>query len=378
MDNLESAPQPRPNIADPDNFDVPSQAFINFQYDSLIPYFQKLSVFFPGMVASSSSSISLTPGNKTIEIEPGKVFPAGSGVRVTNAANINQYFIASVVDYDDVTGDFEFSPSTIVGTGTFSNWQIISTTLNGNLQAAINEKRATVAATATTTPLWTAVNGNVQDWTGTPTITNFPAAPQAGASRVVYPAAGTIFTNNADIRVQGSANYTVEAGDRVEITAVDIDTFDVVIQKKSGAAVLSLSAGAVQYFAKNTPPTGWLKANGALVSRTTYAALFAEIGTMFGAGDGSTTFGLPDLRGEFIRGWDDGRGADSGRAFGSAQADELKSHQHTMPNQGSVSSNTTGAGIGTFNGASTTYQTADTGGPETRPRNVALLACIKF
>jgi microcystin-dependent protein len=131
-------------------------------------------------------------------------------------------------------------------------------------------------------------------------------------------------------------------------------------------------AGSVIYVAKNTAPTGYLKANGALVSRTTYAALFAAIGTTFGVGDGSTTFGLPDLRGEFIRGWDDGRGVDSGRVFGASQLDDLKSHSHS---------------IQTFGGSSGTYasgslglnsSTGATGGSETRPRNIALLACIKY
>jgi len=88
--------------------------------------------------------------------------------------------------------------------------------------------------------------------------------------------------------------------------------------------VSGVLAGTVIWFAANTAPTGYLKANGANVSRTTYASLFAAIGTVFGVGDGSTTFGLPDLRGEFIRGWDDGRGVDSGRAFGSAQLDQMQ------------------------------------------------------
>ncbi|WP_287956581.1 phage tail protein, partial [Snodgrassella sp.] len=67
-------------------------------------------------------------------------------------------------------------------------------------------------------------------------------------------------------------------------------------------------AGVIQFFTIDWAPTGWLKANGAAVSRTTYANLFAAIGTKFGAGDGKTTFNLPDLRGEFIRAYDDGRG----------------------------------------------------------------------
>ena len=87
-------------------------------------------------------------------------------------------------------------------------------------------------------------------------------------------------------------------------------------------------AGAVQFFAMSSAPTGWMKANGAAVSRATYARLFGRVGTTFGGGDGSTTFNLPDLRGEFIRGWDDGRTVDSGRTFASVQTSQNLSHAH--------------------------------------------------
>lgn len=60
--------------------------------------------------------------------------------------------------------------------------------------------------------------------------------------------------------------------------------------------------GAILAFGGATAPAGWMICNGAAISRTTYAALFAAIGTAFGAGDGSTTFNIPDLRGEFLRG----------------------------------------------------------------------------
>jgi len=137
-----------------------------------------------------------------------------------------------------------------------------------------------------------------------------------------------------------------------------------------------IPSGAVMYFAGQTAPTGWLKANGAAVSRTTYTALFAAIGTTYGAGDGRSTFNLPDLRGEFVRGWDDGRGVDNGRVFGSAQADEFKAHTHGGVPQRAGDSDRGGSvswfsidGIG---------QTEAAGGSETRPRNIALLACIKI
>ncbi len=121
-------------------------------------------------------------------------------------------------------------------------------------------------------------------------------------------------------------------------------------------------------------PAGWFKANGALVSRTAYAALFAVIGTTFGAGDGSTTFALPDLRGEFIRGLDDGRGVDSGRGLGTAQADDLKSHSHYV----GISEYGSGGARGGYGSYYLSANTAPTGGTETRPRNVAMLACIKY
>lgn len=141
-----------------------------------------------------------------------------------------------------------------------------------------------------------------------------------------------------------------------------------------------LPVGSVIFHGANSAPTGYLKANGALVSRTTYAGLFAVIGTTFGVGNGSTTFALPDLRGEFIRGWDDARGIDSGRTFGTAQADDFESHTHatsavSMPAY-------VGSGIADGSGGSTFHPTAApntaTGGTETRPRNIALLACIKY
>jgi len=160
--------------------------------------------------------------------------------------------------------------------------------------------------------------------------------------------------------------------------------------RKDAGAASGVSPGAVMTFAMSAAPTGWLKANGAAVSRTTYAALFAAIGTTFGAGDGSTTFNLPDLRGEFIRGWDDSRGIDSGRAFGSAQADAFQGHYHSMTandygggnngpsnNIGRNSQNLSGyqqVTSPTSDGTNGTPRTAS----ETRPRNVALLACIKF
>ena len=136
--------------------------------------------------------------------------------------------------------------------------------------------------------------------------------------------------------------------------------------------------GAVFHFARNSAPSGYLVCNGSIVSRTTYANLFAAIGTTFGAGNGSTTFGLPNLLGEFIRGWDAGRGVDSGRGFGSWQADMFKSHTHPFQAQYNIGGYTDNGGAPDERSTLHNLVTAATGGTETRPRNVALLPCIKF
>ncbi|WP_426205089.1 phage tail protein [Pseudomonas sp. TWP3-1] len=97
------------------------------------------------------------------------------------------------------------------------------------------------------------------------------------------------------------------------------------LQKQVGDSM----TGMVATFSMNSPPAGWLACNGAAVSRTAFAGLFARIATLYGAGDGATTFNLPDMRGLFPRGWDDGRGLDPGRAFGSYQDMMIHSHAHT-------------------------------------------------
>ena len=161
----------------------------------------------------------------------------------------------------------------------------------------------------------------------------------------------------------------------------------------ASAAALFVPPGAVMPFAMNAAPSGWLAANGAAVSRTTYAALFTAIGTTYGAGNGSTTFALPDLQGYFVRG--SGTNADGtvSGTFGEKQADAFQGHFHSLPfniltypgsndltapdaggqdNKNWSSSLKTGDA--TANSTNGTPRTAS----ETRPNNIALLYCIKI
>lgn len=164
-------------------------------------------------------------------------------------------------------------------------------------------------------------------------------------------------------------------------------------------------------------PTGYLPCDGSAVSRATYSDLFNILGIMYGNGDGSSTFNIPDMRGYFLRGHDNGAGNDpdaasrtdrgdgtTGDYVGTKQANENKAHNHT------ASSNTTGnhhhtlndiwiltnaAGTANYQGTGGTHLFSNSyisyagdhshtitvnsnGGNESRPININVQFCIKY
>lgn len=140
----------------------------------------------------------------------------------------------------------------------------------------------------------------------------------------------------------------------------------------------SVPIGTVIYFATSTPPVGFLECDGTVLNSSTYPALVSLLGTTFG------TYGqLPDLRGEFIRGWTHTRTGttDDLRIFGSWQIDIFKSHQHNET--GGLGTGGNLLNLSAVNSTSSIQVpwnnlTTPTGGVETRPRNLALLPCIKY
>ncbi|MEN0045501.1 MAG: tail fiber protein [Bacteroidota bacterium] len=167
--------------------------------------------------------------------------------------------------------------------------------------------------------------------------------------------------------------------------------------------------GTINAFGGAAAPEGWLVCDGSAVRRDLYADLFVVIGTNWGAGDGSTTFNLPDLRGQFLRGVsgssseDPNRnnrtakysGGNTGNNTGSYQSDEFRSHNHTyndiffsqginsIPN--GISSTSVPQDFGTrgepdFNnvGAQFLRTSSSRGGSETRPKNAYVNYIIKY
>ncbi len=241
---------------------------------------------------------------------------------------------------------------TFTGNQTFNGTATFTSTVTVPDHSFVNAKLATVA-TATFKGRVGAGTGHVQDLTGTQATTLLDAVvgdSGSGGTKGLVPAPA--------------------AGDAAAARFLSA----------AGTFAAAVPVGSVMMYAKLGVPTGWLECSGAAVSRTTYAELFAEIGTVFGVGDGSTTFNLPNMRGEFARGWDNGRGVDPARAFGSAQAGAIEAHVHSVTPPSATDD--TGSGLTTTGtgGAETItpYNTASTGGTETRPRNIALIFIIKF
>lgn len=142
--------------------------------------------------------------------------------------------------------------------------------------------------------------------------------------------------------------------------------------------------GELKLFDGTSPPAGArvLVAEGQAVSRTTYAKLFAHYGTRYGAGDGATTFNLPDWRGVFFRGLDRGRGLDPDRVLGDLQLSQNKLHTHPVPEGERQANSSTFTGYASgddYTNLTGGFSTSGfEGGAEARPVNQALLACVTY
>jgi microcystin-dependent protein len=193
----------------------------------------------------------------------------------------------------------------------------------------------------------------------------------------------TTFTGDAisgsSLQIVSPGKLAVAAGG---ITANEIADGQVVLSKMQSTLQSSfVPSGAIMAFAMNSAPAGWLAANGDTIPNGSgtvqgktadFSSLYALIGTTYGAAGK-----LPDLRGYFVRGHGTNSDSTSSGLFGAKQADDFKSHTHntiqTIDQNGGFDS---GAARPRYGGSATASSSA--GGTETRPRNIAMLYCIKI
>ena len=176
--------------------------------------------------------------------------------------------------------------------------------------------------------------------------------------------------NNRGVVVSGDNPGTLAAmGITDTYTKPQIDTM---------VSASALPIGAMVAFPVNKIAPGFLEINGSVQSIAAYPDLATFLGTAFNKGDeGTGNFRLPESRGEFLRGWDHGRGIDAARTIGSYQAGQIESHYHTY-NVTSVTAGSGGVSTATpTDTAGSVKFTNASGGSETRPRNLAVMWCLK-
>jgi phage-related tail fiber protein len=178
-------------------------------------------------------------------------------------------------------------------------------------------------------------------------------------------------------RVIAGTNPTTLAGHGINDTYTKAEIEALVAQSSS------LPVGSMVAFPKGPVPVGFFEANGGLLSIAAYPDLAAYLGTTFNTGtEGAGNFRLPDSRGEFLRGWDNGRGVDAGRVIGTSQLGSVESHTHEFWNDnGNATTPLDGhliyAESGSTRPDTDKVKTLPYGGSETRPRNLAVMWCIK-
>ena len=161
-----------------------------------------------------------------------------------------------------------------------------------------------------------------------------------------------------------------------------------VVTGTPGAGNSLVPVGTVIWFAGNRPPFGFLRCNGNAINdgNTTFVGNYIDMSPI-GTVDTSALYAIiggtiPDIRGEFVRGWDDGKGTDSGRGIRTLQGDQMQQHNHNYTYRtGQWNGETSNERSNAWH-STQSQETSNVGGTsnnsENRPRNIALLACIKF
>lgn len=207
---------------------------------------------YSGTVGGTADAITLTPSPPITAYVAGMVLRwIASGANTTSATVAVSGLAAKALTRNGTTalraGDIA---SGSMVTATYDGTRFIlaassALALSGdNLTGGLNEARGNITQHATTMDLFAVTSPSVLDGTGSAvTITAIANAPQGGARRTLYPIANTVITNGATFAVDGAANYTTAAGDKLEFESVTTSTFKVHITKKDGTPVVGGTAG---------------------------------------------------------------------------------------------------------------------------------------
>lgn len=327
--------------------------------------------------------------------------------------------VINLIEISTVTLPFNIGVKLEAGANTVTINRAGSDTIAGATSKVLNAVSTgtqLIAEDSTSPDIWTALefglvpsNYTVDTFNGTGSQTDFTLSVDPGSvnntyifvsgvyqAKATYSLTGTTLTFT-EAPPAGTGNIQVGSGGTLPIGTPSDAT--VTLAKLASNALESLvPSGSILPFGGTTAPVGFLICQGLAVSRTTYANLFATIGTSFGSGNGTTTFNVPNLRGVVLRGWDAGAGVDpdaagrvalatggnTGDNIGSYQSDALRTHTHTY-NARTVVGNTVG-GVAGSNGVDDSTNLIASGPPvggtisssETRMKNVNVNYIIKY
>jgi microcystin-dependent protein len=267
---------------------------------------------------------------KMFDAKTATTTPAGTEVVVVRQTDntLRQVALADIVPALNITNAkvsasaaiADTKLATIATAGKVLNSATTATDENTNNAIVARDGSGNFSAGTITATLAGSITGNAATATAAATLTTGRTIALTGD------VTGTTATFNGSANVSATTTIANDA-----VTTAKILDGNVTLAKLVAAVQQSLvPAGAVQAFAMNSAPQGWLTANGSNVSRSTYSSLFAAIGTTYGSGDGSTTFALPDLRGYFLRGSGTNSDGSAAGTFGEKVADALKTHTHSV------------------------------------------------
>lgn len=368
---------------------------------------------------TSTTSLVIGTGSKSLSAPPGKAWVVGAFVYLVSAASITNRMQGQITAYDSSTGALTVNVNAVAGAGTFASWVIGLATPNAQASdvsvADAGGRFATSSVETVLAELFDSIRGAssqiaVASGTANALTASFtPAITTLVDGLIVYVRASLINTGAATFQADATTALSIVKGAGSSLGYGDIagaghtlilrldGTLNKWMLLNPGNGLRGEAPiGMVGYWPGTTPPTGWIKRNGVLLSRTSYPELWAAANASgnivadgswssnpgsFSTGDGSTTFRIPDGRGLIDKGYHDGSGTfttNTSRSLGSYELDALLAHYHDIRCNSTTGSGTGGGGNFVQDaGVGAMEKTRSIGGSENLVRNAAYLAIIR-